>query len=175
VGGVTKDADYSAYVSARWHTLVRAIVLLGVARHEAEDVVQTALERCYRSWRSVSAAADRDAYVYRVVVNTMLTSRKRRWWGERPTAELPEPAVVDDVDDVAERSAVSADVLAALARLSPEHRETLVLRFFADLSERQTADALGIPAGTVKSRVSRALAQFAADPAVAACFDHEET
>jgi RNA polymerase sigma-70 factor (sigma-E family) len=168
---VTKDADYSAYVSARWHTLVRAVVLLGLARHEAEDVVQSALERCYRSWRSVSDAEDPDAYVYRVVVNTMLTSRKRRWWGERPTASPPEP---DPVDDLAEHAAISASVLSALARLSPEHREVLVLRFFADLSELQTSDALGIPAGTVKSRVSRALAQFAVDSAVAGLFDHEE-
>jgi RNA polymerase sigma-70 factor (sigma-E family) len=169
---VTKDADYSAYVSARWHTLVRAVVLLGIARHEAEDVVQTALERCYRSWRSVVRASDPDAYVYRVVVNTMLTSRKRRWWGERPTGTPPEP---DPSDDLAEHAVVSASVLSALARLSPEHREVLVLRFFADLSERQTSDALGVPAGTVKSRVARALAQFAADPAVAGLFDHEET
>jgi RNA polymerase sigma-70 factor (sigma-E family) len=168
---VTKDADYSAYVSARWHTLVRAVVLLGATRHEAEDVVQSALERCYRSWRSVSEAADLDAYVYRVVVNTMLTSRKRRWWGERPTQAPPEP---DPVDDMAEHAAISTSVFSALARLSPEHREVLVLRFFADLSERQTSEALDVPAGTVKSRVSRALAQFAADPAVAGLFDLEE-
>jgi RNA polymerase sigma-70 factor (sigma-E family) len=171
VRGVTKDADYAAYVSARWHTLVRAVVLLGVSRHEAEDVVQSALERCYRAWRTVSAAADPDAYVYRVVVNTMLTSRKRRWWGERPTESPPEP---DPAADVAEQAAISASVLSALAKLSPEHREVLVLRFFADLSERQTSEALGVPAGTVKSRVSRALAQFASDPAVAGLFDHEE-
>jgi RNA polymerase sigma-70 factor (sigma-E family) len=171
VRAVTKNADYSAYVSARWHTLVRAVVLLGVARPEAEDVVQTALERCYRSWNSVSGAADPDAYVYRVVVNTLMSSRKRRWWGERPTESPPEP---EPVDDLADRLAISTDVLAALARLTPEHREVLVLRFFADLSEWQTSDALGIPAGTVKSRVSRALAQFAADPAVAGLFHHEE-
>ncbi|HSS67732.1 MAG TPA: SigE family RNA polymerase sigma factor [Nocardioidaceae bacterium] len=168
---MTKDADYSAYVSARWHVLVRAVVLLGVSRAEAEDVVQSALERCYRSWRSVSDATDPDAYVYRVVVNTLMTSRKRRWWGERPTAAVPEP---DPTGDLADRAAVSTSVLSALARLSPEHREVLVLRFFADLSERQTSEALDIPAGTVKSRVSRALAQFAADPAVAGLFDHEE-
>jgi RNA polymerase sigma factor (sigma-70 family) len=75
---------------------------------------------------------------------------------------------------VAERAVIGASVLSALARLSQEHREVLVLRFFADLSERQTSEALGIPAGTVKSRVSRALAQFAADPAVAGLFDLEE-
>jgi RNA polymerase sigma factor (sigma-70 family) len=100
----------------------------------------------------------------------MLTSRKRRWWGERPTASPPEP---EPGDDLAEHAAISASVLSALARLSPEHREVLVLRFFADLSELQTSEALGIPAGTVKSRVSRALGQFAADPAVAGLFDHE--
>jgi RNA polymerase sigma factor (sigma-70 family) len=93
--------------------------------------------------------------VYRVLVNALHSSRRRRWWGEVPSAEVPDTA---GVDDPAERVAVRADVRAALDTLSPQHREVLVLRFFADLSEHQTAEALGVPRGTVKSRAARALA-----------------
>jgi RNA polymerase sigma-70 factor (sigma-E family) len=164
--------DYVAFVTARWPGLVRAAMLLGASRPEAEDVVQTALEGCLRSWRRVSAADDLDAYVYRSVVNAFTRSRRRRWWAERPTERLPERAV-DSAD--LDRAAIAPTVLSALGRLSPDHREVLVLRFYADLSERQAAEVLGVPPGTVKSRTSRALDRIAADPTLAALFNHEET
>ena len=164
--------DYVAFVAARWPALVRSVMLLGATRPEAEDVVQTALESCLRSWRRVRAVDDLDAYVYRSVVNAFAKSRKRRWWGERPTERLPESAVAAPELD---RATTSPTVLAALRRLTPEHREVLVLRFFADLSEQQVAATLAIPAGTVKSRTSRALDQIAADATLAALFNHEET
>lgn len=167
-----EDDDYVAFVAARWPALVRSVMLLGASRPEAEDVVQTALESCLRSWRQVRAASDADAYVYRVVVNAHAKSRRRRWWGERPAEHLPELAAGDDVS---ERAALSTTVLAALNRLAPEHRAVLVLRFYADLSEAQTAAVLGIPAGTAKSRTSRALAQIADDRTLIALFNHEES
>jgi len=164
--------DYVAFVTARWPGLVRSVMLLGASRPEAEDVVQTALEGCLRSWRHVSVADDVDAYVYRSVVNAYAKSHRRRWWGERPTERLPEPAV--DSGDL-DRAETAGTVLSALRRLTREHREVLVLRFYADLSEKQAADVLGIAAGTVKSRTSRALDRIAADPTLAALFNHEET
>lgn len=156
-----RDEDYSAYVSARWAALVRAAVLLGCSPADAEDIVQTTLVRCYVSWGKVSGAADRDAYVYRMLVNAQTTSRRRRWWSERPTAELPQR--VDAADDF-DQADLTDGVRHALARLSADARAVVVLRFYADLTERQTADVLDIPAGTVKSRLSRALAQLATDP-----------
>lgn len=79
--------------------------------------------------------------------------------GERPTAELPETSVADAADQVA----VGAAVRAALKRLPEQQRTVLVLRYFADLTDRQTAKALGIPVGTVKSRLSRALTELSND------------
>ena len=158
-GTVDRDEDFSAYVDARRATLVRSAVLLGCSYAEAEDVVQTAFIRCYRAWDKVRRASDVDAYVYRVLVNSLTESRRRRWWGERPSADLPEARG----QDAAEAAVLSATVRQALLKLSQQHRAVLVLRFFADLSETQVAEALGIPAGTVKSRVSRALAQLSAD------------
>jgi RNA polymerase sigma-70 factor (sigma-E family) len=153
---VAGDEDYVAFVGARWDAMVRSALLLGCTQPEAEDIVQTALVRCYRSWDKVRRAASPDAYVYTVLVNTWHSSRKRRWWGEAPSSVVPDSPVADSADAVA----VRADVRAALDQLTPQHREVLVLRFFADLSERQVAEALGVPIGTVKSRAARALASL---------------
>jgi len=152
--------DYAEYVTARRPTLVRAAVLLGCPRADAEDVVQTALLRCFRSWRRVIRAAQPEAYVYRVLVNTLHDVRARRWNGELPTERLPDRA--GDDPDLATGMAVRH----ALASMSTEHREVLVLRYYADLSELETAEVLGIAAGTVKSRTARALAALAQDPDV---------
>lgn len=135
------DADFSTYVAARWPTLVRAAVLLGCSPHEAEDLAQTALTKCFIKWARVAEAADTDAYVYRVLVNCYTDSRRRRWWGERPVAEPPEPAQA--ADDTAAVDAADA-VHRALSRLSGANRAVVVLRFYANLSEKQMADVLGI-------------------------------
>ena len=152
---MSTDDDFTAYVGARWAALVHSALLLGCTPHEAEDVVQSALVRCYRHWERVWRADRVDAYVHQVLVNTWLSARARRWNGEHPTEQLPDPGQ--------DPPTVDTDLARVLARLSVEHRTVLVLRFIADLSEQQTADALGIPVGTVKSRTSRALA--AIDPA----------
>ncbi len=148
--------DFSEYVAARRQQLVRSVVLLGCPHADAEDVVQTALGKAFRSWRRVTEADQPDAYVYRILVNALRDARARRWHGEVPTDVLPETAVENDL-------ATGLAVRRALAAMSREHREVLVLRFYADLSERDTADALGLPAGTVKSRTARALRALAED------------
>lgn len=149
--------EFEEYVAARRSALVRSAVLLGCPRADAEDVVQTALLKCYRSWRRVQRADQPDAYVYRVLVNAFRDARARRWHGELPTAELPDGPVegADPTTGLAVRR--------ALAAMSVQHREVLVLRYYADLSERETSEALGVPPGTVKSRTARALAALAAD------------
>lgn len=147
--------DFSAYMRARWGDLVRTLISMGCDPHEAEDVAQTALARCFRSWARVQAADDVDAYVYRTLLNCWASSRRRRWWGETPTEELPEPP---PSGGHAETVARTASLTAALGRLPEDHRTVLVLRFGADLTVAQTAEVLGVPPGTVKSRVSRALA-----------------
>ncbi|HWJ80959.1 MAG TPA: SigE family RNA polymerase sigma factor [Nocardioides sp.] len=148
--------DFSTYVAQRRTRLVRTAVLLGCPRGDAEDIVQTALLRCYRSWRRVSRADNPDAYVHRVLVTTLIDARTRRWNGELPTDDLPEPRPADDAG-----WASGIAVRRALAAMSPDHREVLVLRFWADLSERDTAVALGVAPGTVKSRTARALRALA--------------
>lgn len=155
-----RDEEFTEYVSGRWAALVRSAVLLGCSRHDAEDLVQSALARCYISWAKVREADHRDAYVYRVLVNSHTDSRRRRWWVERPAARVPERVL--EADGVSNVDAADA-VERALGGLSRTNRSVVVLRFFAHLSELETARALNISQGTVKSRLSRALLQLSRD------------
>jgi RNA polymerase sigma-70 factor (sigma-E family) len=156
---VEDEADFSAYAEARWPSLVRSAVFLGCSVPEAQDLAQTTLVKCWASWAKVRRARDRDAYVFKVLVNAHRDSRRRRWWGEVPTERLPEAAGPDG----AETSDVADAVHLALAGLSDVNRQVVVLRYFVQLSEQQTAEALGVPPGTVKSRLSRALDQLSRD------------
>lgn len=164
---VDRDSEtaYAAYVEQAWGALVRAAVFLGAQPHEAEDLAQTTLVRCYTGWDKVSSADNRDAYVYRMLLNCLRDSRRTRWWKDRASTghlderDRPAPASTD----AAEAVAVADAVHRALACLTKPNRDVVVLRYFVQLSERQTADVLGVPPGTVKSRLSRALAQLAAN------------
>ena len=153
------DDDFSQYVAARWPRLVRSAVLLGATPTEAEDVVQTALERCLLHWSKVVRADDRDAYVHRILIHTFTSARRRRWTGEQPTETFPETAGTDESARVDDTDAL----VRALQRLTADQRQVVVLRYYAHLSEQQTAAALGVPPGTVKSRLSRALRALSAD------------
>ena len=166
------DEDFASYVAARYPRLVRSAVLLGAPRSDAEDVVQSALVRCYRSWTSVVSAHDPDAYVYRVLANSLAKSRRRRWWGETPSEELPDDGARhhDHAGDVA----TSVTLRRALMVLPFDQRSVLVLRYFADLTEHQTAAALGVPVGTVKSRAARALTALAGNPSLSRIPSAEE-
>lgn len=151
------DDDFSAFVEARWSHLVVFARYLGCAPGEDEDLVQTALIRCYRSWTRVRRADRVDAFVHRTMVRAHAKSRRRRWHGEIPSEALPEHADGGGADTATEARAALRRLLSGLTE---EHRAVLVLRYVMDQSERQTADILGIPVGTVKSRVSRALASI---------------
>ena len=164
-----RDDEFSAYAEVCWGSLVRSAIVLGCDRDEAADLAQTALLRCYTAWAKVRRAEDRDAYVYRILLNCFRDSRRRRWWGERATGVVPDRAVPDPSGPVD----VADSVHRALANLSEVHRQVVVLRHYADLSEKQAAEVLGIPAGTVKSRLARALAQLAGDAHLADLFEGE--
>lgn len=157
------DSDFSEYVAAHWPRLVRSAVLLGCNQPEAEDLVQTTLERCLVKWSRVQSAENRDAYVHRILINTFTSSRRRRWTGERPTAVLPEAPRPDETPAIDATDAV----LRALNQLTPEQRTAIVLRYYAHLGEAQMATVLGVAPGTVKSRLSRALRSLSQDPHLA--------
>jgi RNA polymerase sigma-70 factor (sigma-E family) len=145
---------FDDYVVARERHLLRVAYLLTHDVQLAEDLVQTALTRAWFAWGRVEG--DPDPYVRRILVNTFASSRRRRWLGERPTADLPDRAVA--------ATEPPTDVRRALAALPPRQRAVIVLRFFEDLTEADTAAALGVSLGTVKSQTATALARLRVDP-----------
>jgi len=150
-----RDAEFSAYLAARQPALLRTAYLLTSDRHQAEDVLQTSLAKLYLAWDRVRDRDSVDAYVRRIMVNETTSLWRRAWKRhERPTDEVPEGTPhVDRYDDG------RGDELWALVQTLPRKaRAVVVLRYYEQLSEAETADVLGITVGTVKSQTSRALA-----------------
>jgi RNA polymerase sigma-70 factor (sigma-E family) len=157
---------FDDFVAARSTALWRSAFLLTGDRHRAEDLLQAALVKTWRHWDRIGHGHETaEAYVRRALVSTYTDWWRRRWRGEVPTADLPDGA--HDDADLAGRADVRRDVLTALAALSRGQRAVLVLRYFDDLTEQQTADALGVSIGTVKSQASRAIAALRSSPALA--------
>ena len=155
------EAGFRAFVEAHGAGLQHAARLLTGDHHRGEDLVQTVLTRVYLRWGRIDTPL---AYARRALVTAHIDSSRRRWWGERPVAELPEI-----VDGAAVDSSDQRDELRRLlAGLSPRERSVVVLRYYCDLSEHDTADTLGIPVGTVKSSCARALARLRVEATSAA-------
>jgi RNA polymerase sigma-70 factor (sigma-E family) len=149
-----RDADFTAYLQARQGTLLRTAYLLTGDRHQAEDLVQTAFAKLYLAWDRVRDRESIDAYVRRILVNEHNSLWRRAWKrNERPTEVLPEAAVVDEYDD-----GTSSELWVSVQTLPRKARAVLVLRYYEQLTEAETAEVLGISVGTVKSQTSRALA-----------------
>ena len=148
----TGAPTFEEYVAARGRALWRSAWLLTGDGHLADDLVQTSLVTCWRRWDRIARDGAVDGYVRKVLVTTFVDGRRRRWTGEVPTDVLPETA------GAGPDAEVRRDVLVALAALPRGQRAVVVLRFYDDLTEAQTAATLGISVGTVKSQTSRALA-----------------
>ena len=166
---VEANEDFDGFVRAASPQLLRAAWLLTSDWAAAEDLVQSAFERTWPKWPSLADDGQRLAYLYRVVTNGFLRSRRRRWTGEIPIREAPELAVVDPTDRADMRTAL----LAAVRRLPLRQRTVIALRYLADLSEVQTADAMRCSLGTVKSYAARGMAALRADPALTNLFSEE--
>ncbi|MBZ5740907.1 SigE family RNA polymerase sigma factor [Nocardioides mangrovi] len=149
---------FEEFVAARSTALWRSAYLLTGDPHRAEDLLQTALVKAWRRWDRISRKEAVEAYVRAAMVTTYTDWWRRRWNGEVPTGELPETPVAAGSPEV------RRDVLVALAQLPRGQRAVVVLRFFDDLTEAQTAAALGVSVGTVKSQTSRALVTLRTSP-----------
>jgi RNA polymerase sigma-70 factor (sigma-E family) len=157
------DEQFQEFMRGRWPAMVRlAYGLTGDLGH-AEDVAQAAFARAYASWPRVQATGDPDAYVRRIVINCNNTRFRKRRVTERLVDAVPEPAAhpspgpQDALGD-------SDALLTALRALGPRQRAVIVLRFWMDMSEAETAAALNCSVGTVKSQASRALAALRGRP-----------
>jgi RNA polymerase sigma-70 factor (sigma-E family) len=140
---------FDAFARGRMRELLRFAHLLTGDPHRAADLVQDALERTLISWHRVERKDDPEAYVRRAIVNRHISvwrrTRRERLVAETPEGSYDEPRGRDD------------ELWAALATLPPRQRAVLVLRFYEDLTEADTAAALGCTVGTVKSQRAKAL------------------
>jgi RNA polymerase sigma-70 factor (sigma-E family) len=154
---VAQDS-FRDYVAARLVGLSRAAFLLTGDRHLAEDLVQQALIQVASRWEKISAGGDPDPYVRRVLYTQHVSWWRRRRLVDRPHADPPDVVVADRASD----TDTELTVRQALRRLTPKQRAVLVLRYFEDLTEAQTAEVLGLSVGTVKSNTRDALARLRA-------------
>lgn len=146
-----EDAFVAFVVSASPKLLSSAWFLCGDA-HAAEELVQVALEKVYVAWRRIERGREL-AYARRTLLNEHIDTRRKRA-REHLTAEPPEsPSRGGPEED-------TAFLIAALSRLAARERQVVVMRYYADLSEIEVADLLGVSVGTVKSSSSRGLAHL---------------
>lgn len=154
--------SFSAYVKARQPVLLRTARSLTANPSDAEDLLQTALAKTYVAWERIEDHRALDGYVRRALLNTRTSQWRKRKVDEFACDELPEPEGV--AGDPAEQQALHDAMWRAIMKLPARQRAMVVLRYYEDLSEVQTAEVLGVSVGTVKSAVSRALGKLREDP-----------
>jgi RNA polymerase sigma-70 factor (ECF subfamily) len=120
----------------------------------AEDATQEALVRAWRDLPSLRDAERFDAWLYRLIVRACADAgRHRRRWRAEMTVLRAEPTESDRASELADRDQLER----GLRRLTDAQRSILVMKFYLGLSPNETADALEIPIGTVKSRLHYAI------------------
>ena len=146
--------EYDDVYAALWPRLVRTAYAVCGDLGVAEDAVQTAFAKAFRSWRRISRMDAPEAYLRRMAVNEVLNDRRlARHRHEVTSAEPPEAPATGSGEP-----ALGQDMWQAVSALPPRQRAVLVLRYYEDLSEQQIALVLGCRPGTVKSQASAALA-----------------
>jgi len=149
---MSRDDEYTAYMTARLPWLQRVAYLLCQDWNRADDLVQTAMTRLYVNWRRARSVENLDGYARTVLVRVFLAEQRTTWWKRVAVVrQMPEPTATSLDHDS------NLDLRAALAALPPRQRAAVILRFYCDLSVEQTADVLNCSTGTVKSQTSRAL------------------
>jgi RNA polymerase sigma-70 factor (sigma-E family) len=144
---------FDEFVRARWPATVRLATALTLDHGHAEDLAQEALAKLWFHWTKVFDE-NPEAYLRRIVLTTFLSRRRRRWWGEHATADLPELPATAQTSQVDDRESLRQ----ALRAVSPKQRAVIFLRYAEDLPEQEVAELLGCSVGTVKSHASRGLA-----------------
>ncbi|MGN6574782.1 MAG: SigE family RNA polymerase sigma factor [Nocardioides sp.] len=153
-----KDAQFTDYMAARRPRLLRAAYLLTADRHLAEDLVQTTLAKLYLSWDDVRSRELLDGYVWRILLNQHRSFWRKAWRRkEISTDEVPDHGV-----EAVEPDEVVTALWALVKTLPNRQRAVIVLRYYEQLTEAETAEILGVSVGTVKSQTNRALASLRA-------------
>ncbi|MCS0637721.1 SigE family RNA polymerase sigma factor [Streptomyces sp. LP05-1] len=171
-GRGSAEAAFTAYVQERRASLYATAYHLTGDRHEAEDLLQSALFSTYRAWERISDKAAVGGYLRRTMTNLHISAWRRRKLNEYPTEELPETAGDTDAMRGTELRAV---LWQALARLPELQRTMLVLRYYEGRTDPEIADILDISVGTVKSSIWRSLRRLREDEVLSFGRDQEES
>ncbi|TVZ94940.1 RNA polymerase sigma-70 factor (sigma-E family) [Streptomyces sp. BK340] len=148
--------DFDEYVRTNHDTLLHTARRLVCDPLDAQDLLQTALVRTYLRWEGIADKRLADAYLRRVMINT-----RTEWWRARRLQELPTEQLPDvGIEDFAAQHDDRALLLDLMKTLAPQQRSVVVLRHFEQMSTEETAAALGMAAGTVKSTLHRSLARL---------------
>jgi RNA polymerase sigma-70 factor (sigma-E family) len=147
-----ESGEFAEFAASRHGALYRYAYLLAGERGLAEDLVQEALVKTYLAWRRLRDPGNAEAYTRRVITTTAIAWwRRKAWHAERPNDDMPEQLA--PYDDTTARVWLWQEI----RRLPPRQRAALVLRYYEDLTEPQTAEILNCSVGTVKSQVATAL------------------
>jgi RNA polymerase sigma-70 factor (ECF subfamily) len=158
--------DLETWLQDGYEQSFRTACLILGNRSDAEEAVQEAFLRAWRFRASLATGADVRPWLYRVVVNTCNSKLRKEIPHRDHRAAGEELEVLPAPDDVAERLAGGSDLITALQSLPVHLRVVVVLRYFADLSEKELATAIGKRPGTVKSRLHEARRLLAEHPAL---------
>lgn len=167
------DEDFEDFVRERGTALLRIAWLLTGHHADAEDLLQEALTGLARHWERVSGEGSPEAYVRRALHHGAIDGWRRRAVRPRVVGEPTgrEAAVGDAYEDTDRRVVLRH----ALMRLTPRQRAVLVLRFYEQHTEVETAVVLGCSPNTVKSQTRHALKRLRElAPELAATFEREE-
>jgi RNA polymerase sigma-70 factor (sigma-E family) len=164
VQGAADRASFEQFVEgSSSRLLTMAVLLTGHNRTEAEDLLQTVLERAFRRWHRICRTGDPGPYVRQMLVNASIDRwRLLRRRPEQPLDPDDGPPAAAGLDGSDQAAALAEQDLLwrALAQLPPGQRAVLVLRYYEDLTEAQTAAVLGCSVGSVKAQAARALARL---------------
>jgi RNA polymerase sigma-70 factor (sigma-E family) len=149
-------SEFCEFVEARSHALLRTAYLMVGDHQLAQDLLQEALVKTLIAWPRLRDPDNVDAYVRRTVVTTAITWRRRRSFHERPVEFLPETSGPDEMDLLATHEVL----IGHLRHLPPRQCAAIVLRYYEDLTEAQTAEVMGCSVGAVKSHVSIGLGRL---------------
>lgn len=143
-------SEFAEFVAARSTALHRAAYLMVGDVSLAQDLVQEALTKTYVAWPRLRDKGNAEAYTRKAITTTAISwFRRKRWSHERPVEQLPDPGAPGHAESVTQ----SQWLWTALQQLPVRQRTAIVLRYYEDLTEAQTAEAMGCAVGTVKSQV----------------------
>jgi RNA polymerase sigma-70 factor (sigma-E family) len=152
-----RDTDFAAYLTARQPSLLRTAYLLTGNRHDAEDLVQTAFAKLYLSWDKVRDQGSMDAYLRRILVNEHNSLWRRAWKKREHSTDVTVLQGLEKSHHESHDTSGGTALWDVVQTLPRRARAVVVLRYYEQLSEAETAAVLGISVGTVKSQASRAL------------------